>query len=569
MTSGKHMTASTVPTSSNAGPQKNEAFPQLTAAQLQRLEPHGHRRKLAQGEVVGEPGQPVTKIFVVVSGQVDAFAQNTVQASKDLAISFTAGMFTGERSILAGGRFLGRIAAAVPSEVLEIDRDELLQVMATDTELSDIFLRAFILRRLQLIDRQQGDVVILGSNYCSGLLHILEFLTRNGHPYKMVDLDTDAASQELLDRFHLTPADIPVVICRGSLVLKNPTVEKLADCLGLNPTLDRTQIWDVVIVGAGPAGLGAAVYAASEGLNVVVVEANAPGGQAGTSSKIENYLGFPLGISGQELAARAYDQAQKFGARVLIAKTAVRLSCDRKPFRVLLDAGHGDALLARAVIIATGVEYRKLAMDNLHRFENAGVYYAATQMERRMCADDEVAVVGGANSAGQAAVFLAETAKRVHMLIRSDALSSTMSRYLISRIDAHPRIEQHTGTEIVGLEGNGHLERVSWRTGPGGQVETHNIRHVFTMTGAEPSTKWMAGCVALDGKGFVKTGPALTVDELINAKWPLRRQPYLLETSIPGVLAVGDVRSGSTKRVASAVGEGSIAIATVHQVLAE
>src|SRR6266513_584158 len=537
MTSGNHMTSPTVP----------EAFPQLTAPQLQRLEPHGHHRKVALGEVVGEPGQPVTKIFVVVSGRLDAFAQNTIQASKDLTISFGPGMFTGERSVLAGGRFLGRIAAAVPSEVLEIDRDELLQVMATDTELSDIFLRAFILRRLQLIDRQQGDVVILGSNHCSGLLHILEFLTRNGHPYKMVDLDTDAASQELLDRFHLTPADIPVVICRGSIVLKNPTVEKLADCLGLNPTLDRAQIWDVLIVG----------------------DANAPGGQAGTSSKIENYLGFPLGISGQELAARAYDQAQKFGARVLIAKTAVRLSCDRKPFRVLLDAGHGDALLARAVIIATGVEYRKLAMDNLHRCENAGVYYAATQMERRMCADDEVAVVGGANSAGQAAVFLAETAKRVHVLIRSDALSSTMSRYLISRIDAHPRIELHTRTEIVGLEGNGHLERVSWRTGPGGPVETQNIRHVFTMTGAEPSTRWMAGCLALAGKGFVKTGAALTVDELIAAKWPLRRQPYLLETSIPGVLAVGDVRSGSTKRVASAVGEGSIAIATVHQVLAE
>src|SRR5437016_841277 len=423
---------------------------------------------------------------------------------------FTQGMFTGERSILTGGRFLGRISATVPSDVIEVERDELLKLIQTDTELSDIFLRAFILRRLQLIDRGYGDVVVLGSEHCSGTLRIREFLTRNGHPYTQRDLDTDPESQELLDHFHLSAQDVPVVICRGTTVLKNPTIQQLADCLGLNPTLDRTQIWDVVIIGAGPAGLGAAVYAASEGLNAVIIEATAPGGQAGTSSKIENYLGFPLGISGRELA-----------------------------------------------------------MDNLHRFENAGVYYAATQMERRMCADDEVAVVGGANSAGQAAVFLAETAKRVHMLIRSDALSSTMSRYLISRIDAHPRIELHTRTQIVGLEGNGHLERVSWRTGPGGPVETQNIRHVFTMTGAEPSTGWMAGCVALDGKGFVKTGAALTVDELVAAKWPLRRQPYLLETSIPGVLAIGDVRSGSTKRVASAVGEGSIAIATVHQVLAE
>ncbi len=544
----------------------SDAFPELTPAQLARLELHGRRRWLAQGEVVGEPGQPVTKIFVVVSGQLDAVTP--LQHPTESMPRFTAGMFTGERSIMAGGRFLGRISAAVPSEVIEVERDELLKLIRTDTELSDIMLRAFILRRVQLIDRGYGDVVVLGSHHCSGMLYILEFLTRNGHPYTVRDLDSDPESQELLDQFHLSPADVPVVICRGRTVLKNPTIQKLADCLGLNPTLDRTQIWDVVIIGAGPAGLGAAVYAASEGLNALVVEANAPGGQAGTSSKIENYLGFPLGISGQELATRAYDQAQKFGARMLIAKTAVRLQCDRKPYRVLLDAMDGDALLARSIIIATGVEYRKLAIDNLQRFENAGVYYAATQMERRMCVDEEVAVVGGANSAGQAAVFLAESAKRVHMVIRSDALSDTMSRYLISRIDAHPRIVQHTRTEIVGLEGNGHLERVSWRRGGrAGPIETQNVRHVFTMTGAEPSTKWLAGCVALDTKGFVKTGAAVTTDDLVAAAWPLRRQPYLLETSIPGVLAVGDVRSGSTKRVASAVGEGSIAVATVHQVL--
>ena len=563
------MASSTAPVASPAqsDSRTNEAFPQLTTAQLARIETHGQRRRLAQGEVVGEPGQPVTKIYVVVSGQLDAITP--LQAATAFMPRFTAGMFTGERSILSGGRFLGRISASVPSDVIEVERDELLQLMQTDTELSDVFLRAFILRRLQLIDRGYGDVVVLGSQHCSGTLHIREFLTRNGHPYTHRDLDADAESQELLDRFHLTADDVPVVICRGRTVLKNPTIQQLADCLGLNPTLDRTQIWDVVIIGAGPAGLGAGVYAASEGLNVVILEATAPGGQAGTSSRIENYLGFPLGISGQELAARAYDQAQKFGARMLIAKTAVRLDCSRRPYRVLLETGDGDTLLARTIIIATGVHYRKLAIDNLHRFENAGVYYAATQMERRMCADEEVAVVGGANSAGQAAVFLAETAKRVHMFIRSDALSATMSRYLISRIDAHPRIEQHTRTEIVGLEGNGHLERVSWRKGPRGPVETENIRHVFTMTGAEPSTQWLAGCVTLDGKGFIKTGAAVTADELVAAQWPLRRQPYLLETSIAGVLAVGDARSGSTKRVASAVGEGSIAIATVHQVLAE
>ena len=547
-------------------PQRDEAFPVLTPAQIARIEPHGRRRKIAAGEILAQPGDPVTRIWVVVGGRLDVIT-STKRPNDDLP-RFTAGMFTGERSIMASGRFLGQIYASEGGEVIEVPRDELLTLIRTDSELSDLFLRAFILRRLQLIDRGYGDTVILGSNHCSGMLHILEFLTRNGHPYTIRDLDTDPESQELLDQFHVSSADVPVVICRGTIVLKNPTIQKLADCLGLNPTLDRTQIWDVVIIGAGPAGLGAAVYAASEGLNVVVVEANAPGGQAGTSSKIENYLGFPLGISGQELAGRAYDQAQKFGARVLIAKTAAKLDCSKRPYRVLLGEAE-DPLLTRAIILATGVEYRRLALANLSKFENAGVYYAATHMERQMCTEEEVAIVGGANSAGQAAVFLAETAKRVHMLIRSGGLSSTMSRYLISRIDAHPRIVQHPRTEIVGLEGNGHLERVTWRSGRVGPVETQDIRHVFTMTGAEPSTKWLAGCLALDDKGFVKTGASLTPENLEWARWPLRRPPHLLETSLPGVLAVGDVRSGSTKRVASAVGEGSIAVATVHQILAE
>ncbi len=544
-----------------------EAFPRLTPAQIARIEPHGRHRKVEPGEAVGEAGQPVTKIFVVVSGRLDLVRPPRWVGEE--VPSFSEGMFTGERSILAGGRFLARIQASTPCEVIEVARDDLLQLIQTDSELSDIFLRAFILRRLQLIDQGLGDVLLLGSNHCQGSLHIREFLTRNGHPYKFVDLDTDADSQAMLDQFQVKAGDIPVVICRGTVVLRNPTVQQVADCLGLNPSIDRTAVCDLVIVGAGPAGLGAAVYAASEGLNVVMIEGNAPGGQAGTSSRIENYLGFPLGISGQELAGRAYDQAQKFGAKILIARKVARLDCSTKPYRVQCSEATGDPLLTRAIIIASGVEYRRLAVENLSRFEGAGVYYAATRMEAQLCADEEIAVVGGANSAGQAAMFLAETAKRVHMLIRGDGLAQTMSRYLISRIEAHPAIELHTRTEIVGLEGNGHLEQIAWRTGRGGAVEKQKIRHVFTMTGAEPSTKWLAGCLALDAKGFIKTGAALTADDLAAAKWPLRRPPHLLETSLPGVLAVGDVRSGSTKRVASAVGEGSIAVATVHQILAE
>jgi len=563
------MTATIVPPTLTpaAAARQAEAFPRLTAAQIARIEPHGRRRTVEPGEVLGDAGEPVTRIFVVVSGRLDLVGPPRWVGEE--VPSFSEGMFTGERSILAGGRFLARIQAGTPGEVIEVLRADLLALIQTDSELSDIFLRAFILRRLQLIDQGLGDVVLLGSNHCQGSLRIREFLTRNGHPYRFVDLDTDADSQEMLDQFHIKPGDVPVVICRCTIVLRNPTIQQVADCLGLNPTIDRTAVCDVVIIGAGPAGLGAAVYAASEGLKVVMIEANAPGGQAGTSSRIENYLGFPLGISGQELAGRAYDQAQKFGTKILIATTAVRVDCDQKPYRVLLGDGEGDPLLTRAIIIASGVEYRRLAVENLSRFEGAGVYYAATRMEAQLCADEEIAIVGGANSAGQAAVFLSETAKRVHVLIRGDGLAPTMSRYLISRIEAHPRIELHTRTEIVGLEGNGHLEQIAWRTGRGGPVQQQKIRHVFTMTGAEPSTKWLAGCLALDAKGFIKTGSTLTADELAAAKWPLRRGPHLLETSLPGVFAVGDVRSGSTKRVASAVGEGSIAVATVHQVLAE
>src|SRR2546422_391563 len=304
--------------------------------------------------------------------------------------------------------------------------------------------------------------------------------------------------------------------------------------------------------------VAAAVYGASEGLDVLVVEATATGGQAGASSRIENYLGFPTGIPGIDLAARATNQAQKFGAQLMIGTGARRLVCDRAPYA--LEIGDGRRVPARAVIIATGAEYRRLTIDGLPRFEGAGVYYAATFMEAQLCAGEEVVVVGGGNSAGQAAVFLAETARRVHMVIRSAGLADTMSRYLIRRIEDHPAIVRHVHTEIVSLEGNGHLERLGWRDGETGQVETHAIRHVFTMTGAVPSTHWLDKCLALDAKGFIKTGPDLLPEDLATARWPLTRAPHLLETSLPGVFAIGDVRAGSLKRVASAVGEGSIAI---------
>jgi thioredoxin reductase (NADPH) len=389
---------------------------------------------------------------------------------------------------------------------------------------------------------------------------------RNGHPYSYIDLERDPDVQNLLDNFQISASEIPVLICRGQVVLRNPGNQEIADCLGFNETIDQTRVRDLVVIGAGPSGLAAAVYGASEGLDVMVLETSSPGGQAGSSSRIENYLGFPTGISGQDLAGRAYVQAQKFGAHMLIAK-ATRLICDRKPYVVELE--NGARISTRTVVIATGAEYRKIPCQNLSRFEGAGVYHAATFVEAQLCGGEEVIIVGGGNSAGQAAVFLAQTTKHVHMLVRSSGLAASMSRYLIRRIENSPAITLRLQTEIVAVEGSNHLNSVYWRNGKTGQTEKHEISHIFIMTGADPNTEWLNGCIALDDKGFIKAGPDLLPEDLSAAAWPLTRQPYLLETSLPSVFAVGDVRGGSIKRVASAVGEGSIAISFVHRVLQE
>ena len=549
----------------SSGPRAEHIYPTLTPAQLGRIAAHGRRGRVEAGEVLVQAGEQTARLFVVVAGRIDVVRPSA--AGEEVVVAFGPGMFTGEVTMLSGRPGLAQIRAGVAGEVIEVGRDELLALIQSDGELSEILMRAFILRRVELIARGISDVVVLGSAHCQGTLRIRAFLTRNGHPHTMLDLDRHAGVQELLDRFHVSAADVPVVITCGEVVLRNPSNQQIADALGFNDAIDQTQVRDLVIVGAGPSGLAAAVYGASEGLDVLVVESTAPGGQAGSSSRIENYLGFPMGISGQELAGRAYTQAEKFGAQVIIGKGATRLACDRKPYA--LELGDGQRLPARSVIIASGAEYRRLPIDNLPQFEGAGVYYAATFMEAQLCAGEEVIVVGAGNSAGQAAVFLAQAARRVHMLIRSGGLADTMSRYLIRRIEEHPAIVRHVQTEIVTLEGNGHLERVGWRDNHSERTETHAIRHVFAMTGAVPSTRWLAGCLALDAKGFIKTGPDLSPEDLATARWPLGRTPHLLETSLPGVFAIGDVRARSLKRVASAVGEGSIAIAAVHQVLHE
>src|SRR5215469_7547276 len=540
-------------------------FPTLTLAQVQRIALHGRVRPVRAGEVLFEAGERSVPFFVVTAGRLEMILPSTT--GERLITVYRPGQFTGEVNMLSGRPVLFRSRATEAGEVIELDREQLIALVQTDSEIGEIIMRAFITRRVELIAQGLGDVVVVGSNHCAGTLRIKEFLIRNGHPYTFIDLDRDADVQGLLDQFHVTVADVPVVICRSEMVLRNPTIQQIADCLGFNQPLDQTQIHDVVIVGAGPAGLAAAVYAASEGLDVLVLETNAPGGQAGSSSRIENYLGFPTGISGQALAGRAYTQARKFGAQVIIAKSGQKLECERRPYAIEID----DDLRvpARAVIIATGATYRKPEIENLSQFEGAGVYYGATFMEAQLCRDEEVVIVGGGNSAGQAAVFLAQTAKRVYMLVRSSGLAESMSRYLIRRIEQNPVIVLKTNTEIVALHGGDHLEQVQWREEKSGEVESHDIRHVFLMTGAVPGTRWLDGCVKLDDKGFIKTGPDLSQDDLNEARWSLARTPHLLETSLPGVFAVGDVRGGNIKRVASAVGEGSIAISFVHQALRE
>jgi thioredoxin reductase (NADPH) len=538
-------------------------FPTLTPAQVARIAAHGVVRPMARAQILIEAGDPIVPFFVVRRGEIE-IVQPSSPGDQLIAVH-GPGQFTGEANMILGRRSLMRAQASEPGEVIELTREELQGLVQTDAEISEILVRAFIYRRIELAAHGIGDVVLVGSQHSAGTLRIREFLTRNGHPFGYIDLDRDADVQELLDRFDITAADIPVLICRGEVVLRNPSNQKIADCLGFNQNIDQTHVRDVVIVGAGPAGLAAAVYSASEGLDVMVIEADSPGGQAGSSSRIENYLGFPTGISGQELAGRAYAQAQKFGAEVLIARNAAELTCARRPYGIRIDADH--RVQARALIIATGARYRKPPLDNISRFEGAGIYYSATFMEAQLCAADEVIVVGGGNSAGQAAVFLAQTAARVHMLVRSNGLAESMSRYLIRRIEETPAIELRTGTEVVALEGDAHLERVRWRDNRTGEITSHDIRHVFLMMGAVPNTGWLAGCIALDATGFIKTGPDLSKDDLAAARWPLARPPHLLETSLPGVFAVGDVRSGNIKRVASAVGEGSIAVAFVHQVL--
>lgn len=543
---------------------RGQMFPALTPTQLARVSAAGVETTFEDGQIVFERGDRETPFYVVVEGELEI-----VHPRLDLEVPITihgAGQFTGEASTLADRPTLVRARARGRVRLIRVEHARFRSLLQTDSDLSEIVMRAYILRRLGLLSGGVSDAIVLGSRHSAATLRLQEFLVRNGHPYRYLDVEREAEIEQLLGHVRVEVADIPLLI-HDCTILRNPSDAEVADCLGMNAALDPCAVHDLVVCGAGPGGLAAAVYAASEGLDVLIVDARAPGGQAASSSKIENYLGFPTGVSGLALVGRALAQAEKFGAKLAVARGAVKLHCNDAGL-VRIDLAGGNSVHARAVVIATGAEYRKLDVPDLARFEGVGVYYAATFMEAQQCAEDEIVVIGGGNSAGQAATFLAQSCRRVHVLIRSGSLAASMSRYLIRRIEETSNITLRTRTHLTALRGDGHLENVTWRDGTGEET-TLPIRHVFSMAGASPNTAWLRDCVRMDDKGFVMTDAELTDAILTEERWPLARRPHLFETSRPRVFAIGDVRSNNVKRVASAVGEGSVCIQLVHKALLE
>ncbi len=535
-----------------------QIFPVLSDEQIDRCLPFGSRERLPEGAVLFRRGERTVDCFVILEGCVEIVDP----ASKDgevITVHQRHG-FTGELDLFNDRKILvdGRMGDA--GEVLRIRRAQLHKLLTAEPDIGEIITRALILRRVALIEEAQGGVTVIGDIRGGDSLRVRRFLRRNGYPVRLLDPASAEARACLAER-SATDMPLPVVIDAAEGALPNPSNRELAEALGFFEAPDPSVLWDVTVVGAGPSGLASAVYAASEGLRTLVLEAEAPGGQAATSSKIENYLGFPTGISGQALAGRAQVQAQKFGAVISVPQQVVGIDCSTRPYRIRL--ADGAVVRTWCIVVAAGVIYRKLGVANLETYEGFGVHYAATAIEAELCRDDEVAVVGGGNSAGQAAVFLSRLARHVHILIRGDSLAASMSDYLVGRIEASPKITLHRNTEVAALHGDGFLQRVTFRNGRTGDETDRPVTNVFLMIGAAPNTDWLGDQVKRDRNGFVCTGA-----EVMDA-WPLERAPTPLETSLPGVFAVGDARAQSVKRVASAVGEGSVSVQSVHRVLTE
>jgi thioredoxin reductase (NADPH) len=537
-------------------PRYAQMFPVLTEEEVQRVCRFGKLSHYAKGDCLYRAGSLCPGMFVLLSGKVRIVGRDGLGHERVIHTYVHRGEFTSDVSQLSSKPAVVDARVIEDVEAVLLRPDELSAMMVSEADLGETIMRALILRRVLVIERGHG-VVLVGAPGNGRLLALQNFLRRNTFPNMTLDAEQDADAIALLERLTPQPDDFPLVVCPDGTVLRNPDEGQLATCLGLIPDFDPAHVYDVVVVGAGPAGLATAVYAASEGLSVAVLDCRAPGGQAGTSARIENYLGFPTGITGHALAGRAFAQAQKFGAHIGIPCEVRALICDRRPLCVELTDSRRIA--ARTVVIASGAEYRRPAVDGLARFEGSGVYFWATPLEGRLCRKEPVLLIGGGNSAGQAAVFLASQAEHVHMFIRGASLEHSMSRYLVERIAALRNVTLHTRVELRSLEGGARLERIHYR-GAGGIEGTMTAHHLFVFIGAEPNTGWLDSCgVALDSKGFVSTGPDLTRGGM---------QAAPLQTSVEGVFAIGDVRSGSTKRVASAVGEGAAVVAQIHRFLA-
>jgi thioredoxin reductase (NADPH) len=549
---------------------RHQMFPVLDAAQIEtaRRFASGVPSAFKPGEIVFDVGERASPSWLVLAGSIEVLRRDGLNNEASIT-THHVGQFSGEISQLSGRESLAQGRAGTDGcTAIPFDAAHIRALMIGSAELGEIMMRAFILRRVGLLEVRGGGVgsVLIGNPGTARLSQLEDFLRRNGYPYTAINAaQTDGRA--MIERLGVEQADLPLMICPNGSLLKRPTEAEAALCLGMTPELDAEKVYDVAVVGAGPAGLAAAVYAGSEGLSVVVLDSRAFGGQAGASSRIENYLGFPTGISGLALMGRAFNQALKFGVEIAIPVTVERLDCDEDcrsgaPHRLAL--GNGATVCARTVVVASGAAYRRPPIDNLSNFEGAGVSYWASPVEAKLCEGEEVALVGGGNSAGQAVVFLAPKVKKLHLVVRGEGLEASMSRYLIDRIAALPNVELHTGTEIVGLEGNEKdgLTGAVFRSKTTGETHTCHMRHLFLFIGADPNANWLTHCVAVDDKGFVVTGNGF-------AEASVGRQALPYETSRPGVFAIGDVRAGSTKRVAAAVGEGAAVVPQLHEVLAE
>jgi thioredoxin reductase (NADPH) len=546
-----------------AFPRHEQTFPALTLQEIARMRRFGDIRTYKHGERLFETGKPGPGMFVVLSGHV-AITQRDGLGHVTPVIDQGPGQFLAEIGQLSGRVALVDGHAEGDVETLLIPPERLRALLVAEADLGERIMRALILRRVRLIQGGVGGPVLIGPSNSVGVVRLQGFLTRNGYPHHLLDPVTDHDAAELIARYSPSPADWPLVVAVDGTVLRNPSESELARAMGMIRAVAKDKVYDAAVVGSGPAGLSTAVYAASEGLSVAVCDARAFGGQAGASARIENYLGFPTGISGLALTARAYNQAQKFGADMMIPVAVTALDCSRDDGVFGLKLEDGDVLRARSIVVASGARYRRPDIENLADFEGRGVWYWASPIEARLCADQEVVLVGGGNSAGQAAVFLSGHARRVHMVIRGGGLGASMSRYLIERIEAAPNIELVFNTEVVALEGTDEasLERVRWRSRLSGEESSTDIRNLFLFVGADPATGWLEGCgVMVDRGGFVVTGAQCKKSD--------GQMASALETSVPGVFAVGDVRSGSIKRVGSAIGEGAQVVAALHGFLGD